>query len=158
MLGSSGYLPEVFLQGSTAEISCNWNRYRIKGGTTMNPCLMVPSLRISPISEDHSKTCLVPSYEISSSEHMRSPRFPTCAVGPYPPNLRAQPCHHWEQHLVTRIRFTLRQPNMAGKSPSWIGLENFPIKSSIYIPLIFPATHRKTELSMNCLVLLLWYN
>ena len=40
----------------------------------MNPFLMVPSLRISPISEDHSKTCLVPSYRISSSEHMRSPR------------------------------------------------------------------------------------
>ena len=135
MLGSSGYLPEVFLQGSTAEISCNWNRYRIKGGTTMNPCLMVPSLRISPISEDHSKTCLVPSYGISSSEHMRSPRFPTCAVGPYPPPI-------WgHSHVTIGSSTSWRESGLPCGSQTWLENPHHGLDWKIF-PLKAPFIYR----------------
>ena len=56
-------------------------KQNLKGRTTMNPFLMRPSLVMNAISEEHSKTCLVPSYTISSG-HMRSKRL---QVGHTPP-------------------------------------------------------------------------
>jgi hypothetical protein len=99
---------------------------------------------------------LVPSYRISSSEHMRSPRVQLGHTPPpfsvlvqvlQEPHLRAQPCHHWEQHLVwTRIR---EPPNVKISSGilvlPWHPVASFCNWSTCHIP------HFRDDMILQCL-------